>query len=692
MMTRFRASRVVLAAAFVSMCVTCTTRGGSSEVIPDYSIEWVCAERPGRVRSLLDALDLSHPGLESVSAAVRAGDTEEACRALVAYYRDSRTAAWLRRPPARRVMETEPRADAVLRGQYTFYSVEGRVPRTDAGDIEWNAPGPDDHPEWMRTLHRHAHFRWLMDAWQRTADPKYLTALCRQIDDWITANPVPDRRTDTPAWQPLQASVRLRWWAEVFYGLQGADAFAAGARILMLSSVAEHADYLRRYHSRGYNHQVGEMLALATAAAAWPEFADAGSWMDDALVQMTDIVREQVYPDGALRELTSHYHYMVLRDFEQFAQTVGRSGREVPGPVRDGMERMWGYLAATMRPDGFMLLNNDSDLRFIRGEITAAARRYGHDDWARWMRINETDSVAALSGPPSRAFPWAGQLVMRDGWRADSQFAWFDHGPSGTAHQHADALHLSLAAAGRMLLVDGGRYTYAWGKWRNYFVGTASHNTIMIDGCRQELGPLEAETPDEGAVITDAYDFARGRFDAGYIGLDGAASHTRAVLYVRGRYWIVVDRVETDRPRELTALWHFHPDCTVAADGTSVVSTDAGAGNLRITPAAPFSWRVDRVRGRERPPVQGWHSPVMNTKEAATAAVYTAHAGGTVTFAWLLEPGRGTVSLRPVTLVTPDRGDGAAVIRVGGPEPVEAVVPMRVGAAPELTQGVRERD
>lgn len=201
-----------------------------------------------------------------------------------------------------------------------------------------------------------------------------------------------------------------------------------------------------------------------------------------------------------------------------------------------------------------------------------------------------------------------------------------------------------MTAYGRDLLVDSGRYTYQdyWGgrgTRRSYFIGSEGHNVIHVDGLGQQPGPRIAEQPigTDQVIIVPDFDYARGTFTHGYAAIDepeaastrlvaitfghpyepfaegvphveGIAIHTRAVIYLRGLCWVVVDRIETDRPRRITPLWHFHPDCTVACEGQSVVSVDAGVGNLRIQPVGPLAWDIDLVRGREGPDFQGWYS------------------------------------------------------------------------------------
>jgi hypothetical protein len=64
-----------------------------------------------------------------------------------------------------------------------------------------------------------------------------------------------------------------------------------------------------------------------------------------------------------------------------------------------------------------------------------------------------------------------------------------DCGPLGEGnHGHFDCLSFELAAHGRSLVVDPGRYTYSEAgevNWRVHFRSTAAHNTVCVDGRNQ---------------------------------------------------------------------------------------------------------------------------------------------------------------------------------------------------------------
>ncbi|MBN2311820.1 MAG: heparinase II/III-family protein, partial [Candidatus Hydrogenedentes bacterium] len=354
----------------------------------------------------------------------------------------------------------------------------------------------------------------------------------------------------------------------------------------------------------------------------------------------------------------------------------------VPDDFRDGIERMYNYLAYSMRPSGYGALNNDSNLDFTRPEVLAHVEQFGRRDWA-YVATNGSEGDPP-DAPPSRVFPWAGQVIMRSGWDADAHWAFFDVGPLGIGHWHYDKLHLSLSAHGRDILVDAGRYTYAGGTWRSYFVGSQSHNVILVDGKGQRAYERTAEEPMTGNYrIAPGFDYARGTYDAGFDGVDGDVSHTRAVAYIRGKYWVAVDRVATDRARGIEALWHYHPACTVAVEGDDVASTDTGAGNVRIVPVpGGVDWDVRLVTGQTEPAIQGWWSREYNVKEPSCCAVYTARIESTATFAWILVPGNGPVpGFAEPPALSVDGGTATIRLALPGQPPDTVTVPLDDGVA-----------
>ncbi len=620
---------------------------------------------PERTRRLLQALDLDRAGLERVRDGVRRNDPVAACEALLRYYRQAPNGGWLKartgvHDPGGFDDGVLALAEATLADDYLLQGVRGTVARTPGGSIDWADRGPNDDLQWTLFINRHFVLIGLQKAYHENRKTEYIQYINEFIQDWIGNNYPPaegasDR--DLPAnWRPMSTASRLlQVWPQLFYYLQGEPAFSPATRLMMLSSVPEQAEHLQRYHRRKHNHAVKEMAGLGHAAAAWPEFRRSGEWYTYSLAVLSDEIRAQVYPSGVQKELASHYHRTVLEYVAQYAAFSTTAGKTLPDEFLQLVESMVDYLARTMTPDGHVILNNDSDRDYVREKILAWADVFEREDWRYVASYGERG--APPGGPASRHFGYAGQLLSRSDWSRDAHWSYFDLGPWGVSHQHNDKLHLSLSVGQRNFLVDTGRVYYiADDPIRQYVLGSAAHNTVLIDGRGQGPRQPERRTPATGEAAVHAdFDVAIGRYEDGYPGTDGDAVHTRAVLYVRNGYWIVVDRVETDRPRNVRVLWHFHPDTTPELRGPDTLTTDSGVANLRIHPVGGDDWRRDIVKGQREPTVRGWYSPVYNTLLPAPTVSYETDIDGTASFAWLLTVADGDVPEPAVALKRRDR-------------------------------------
>ncbi len=662
---------------------------------------------PEIIRSVFSSLDLEHPGLKPVLEALQNADTVSAANRLVTYYKNSDSGHWLREKSYRfGNSEERNRAEQLLNDKITRNGF-AEIPKKDNGGWDWTYHGPRDDAEFGYTLNRHRYFIDLLKGWQETGEETYAEKFDLLVRDWSLHNPLPGEdhriwevlRTSTDeldwrdinevVWRVLEAGNRMGdSWPQAFYGFQDAEEFSAASRLLMLSGIPVHAQYLMEHHAIGHNHGTMELNGLGLAGLAFPEFRQADQWVDYALDKMEDELEIQVYPDGVQTELTSSYQLVALSHFETLIENYRNAGLSVSDSYLNRVEEMYNYLAYSMRPDGFQPLNNDSDRRDMRPAVISAAEIFDRPDW-RYIATNGEEGVKP-DGLPSRVFPWAGIHVMRNGWDSDNHWGFFHTGPYGTGHQHRDLLHLSVHAYGRDLLVDTGRYTYEDyfnfdpANWRGYFRSSFSHNVVLVDGAGQNVWERIAEDPlKEGTdyVNTEEFDYARDTFTGGYENTEGEAEHTRAVLYVRGKYWVIVDRITTDMPRKLEALWNFAPDVNTVIEDFQVVSNDTSRGNLRIVPAGKISWDVEITKGQTEPYKRGWYSATYGNKEPIPTAVYTADIESDTTFAWVLVPANGTVSSVQADLINPDAGK--VRVQIEGEESLVVTVPVTDGT-PEI--------
>jgi hypothetical protein len=668
MKNRFRSIVSIMLISFIAVLPSVKAEQAKKEATAKTwknlkTVSDVCAAYPDRIKTMLGSLNLDLKGLEKVKSAYGSNNIEAACQALLDYYNKGNTAAYLRKELPSPAKKRDTEADSILQHIYVFQESCDKVPVKADGHLDWTWKGRLNDIEWAWALNRHYHIRTLLSAYNNTGNIDYAKAINNDIKDWITASlPYPGVKSSTEMWRGLEVSFRAKVWTSVFYNLMKSKELEPATRLLILTSVPEHAHYARNFHAQG-NWLTMELSGLASVAAAWPEFKESPSWIAYAKQTMTKSLQDQVYPDGVQTELTSSYHKVALDNFNLFLETCRQINEPLPEIYPQYLEKMWNYLAYTMRPDGYGLLNNDADLMYNRESVMKSAAKYNRPDWEYIASNGEKGKRP--EGQPSVIFPWAGQIIMKSGYDRMAQWSFFDIGPWGTGHQHNDKLHVSVAAYGRDLLVDAGRFAYRGAfadKFRPYATGSFGHNVILVDGKGQARGPVDTKSPlnELNYRITPEFDYAWNSFDK-FNETEGKFIHSRAVFYVRGKFWVVVDRVGTDRPRKIEAMWHWHPDNKVMVN-SNIAMTGNDEGNLQIIPAGTLKQDVRIVKGQETPGPQGWYSKEYNNGVPSPVTIYSTNIEKDATMVWVLYPSEKKVDAPIVTVLS--ENDTEVVVKV----------------------------
>ena len=93
-----------------------------------------------------------------------------------------------------------------------------------------------------------------------------------------------------------------------------------------------------------------------------------------------------------------------------------------------------------------------------------------------------------------------------------------------------------------------------------------------------------------------------------------------------------------------------------------------------------MSWRIELVKGRDEPEIQGWYSDRYGHKEPSTAAIYSADIDRPAVFAWLLIPARGRPPRAKASLIaTKDTNTACIQIELPAEEPVKITIPLEDG-------------
>jgi hypothetical protein len=516
-------------------------------------------------------------------------------------------------------------------------------------------------------LHRHLYV--LGQAYYLTGDTRFAEAAIVQVASWLQANPpILDRYWHSP----LQCAVRVVAWVWLLFLIR--RALILEQQALLVDAIREHGRFIEKHSEAGtYNHLIGEWTALAMIGMTIPCLPEAQRWRNRGLDILAQETARQFGREGGHREQSIGYHLFVLDAYTHIALLGRQSGLEIDSRVTHMLERMYEFVMFLTRPDGTLPSMGDEGLRWhaLSGAPLRDARRllpmgaalFGRPDMKWLAGTSGSDSVWLLDGtqrqrfeeipaqPPafnSCSLSDAGIVVLRNGWGAADDYLMVDVGRQGVdqgGHSHADALNVDIVAAGAPLVLDAGTYTYSpQTGWRDYFRGTAAHNTVMVDGVDQAEprpsqpfgwthlanGRLRSWCDGTRLVFCDTEHDGYGR-------LAQPVSHRRLLFWPRDFYWLICDVITGAGLHRCENFWHFpatmaewggdEPGCTVGGD----------AQRLRIVPLLEDGVDAKLICGSTEP-YQGWVSSEYGHKAPAPVLICERTGALPTLFATVLAP------------------------------------------------------
>ncbi|MGI5818483.1 MAG: alginate lyase family protein [Armatimonadota bacterium] len=600
---------------------------------------------------LMDALDPEHPAAAGVLRIRDEQGMEAAKQALAEHFRARTEPVWF-------VSQHDELESADLR---TADAALGHLIRGHqfGETIDWfenptTAPGAEFNKEWTMALVRMPWWVDLARAWRATGDERYARELADQFLHFRETHPIPLGRSGwlsshplkyaVPEWRTLEMGVRLSsTWINAFYHALGSEAFDAHVICEFLKSFHEMAHHLLQFSTvrdMSNNWLTHETRALYNAGVLFPEFAASGEWKSVAADRMWAELNKQLYPDGAQWELAPSYGAGVLGQFRDVYRLARLNDEPLPDGYLDRLQASYDYYLYSS-VNGRAAAFGDSGRSDVRRILRWGVEDFPEREDFRWMATGGEggERPTALTSE----FPWAGQYVMRSGWDPDDRFMIVDAGPYGTGHQHEDKLSFELWAYGEYLITDPGTYTYNYDSpWRHFMVSSLSHNTVAVDHLGQNRRGLQelyiTEEPlDNWFAVADGLVSFRGSYEAGYgPERDLRVTHTRTVLFVDGRYWVLIDRMlpEDDAEHLYEALYMLTGEAS-AVEG--VIRTSRDGANLALSGAASGGAIIEVVEGQEEPVKRGWRRGGGSVVPNPTAVVAT-RASGPAVLATVLYP------------------------------------------------------
>ena len=552
-------------------------------------------------------------------------------------------------------------------------------------------------------LNRHQWFVRLGQAYFLTGDERYAETFVEAIQDWMQANP-PGIGINWAS--SLEVAVRIISWSWALFLFRGSEELSPELFTSMLEGISLHAGHVEKYLSHYFSpntHLTGEALGLFYAGVLFPELSSAKRWRAVGEKILLAQIERQVYSDGVYFEQSTCYQRYTTEIYLHYLVLAKRNGLEVPRAVTEHVQRMVDFLVAVRRPDGSIPQIGDADGGWLlplarrapsdfRGIFATAAAYFGRADYA-WAASGPAPEVFWLLGkagleafaslkprppeaPGSRHFSHGGYAVMRSGWSAGAHHLIFDVGPLGcpisAGHGHADLLSIQCSVFGEPYLVDPGTYCYtAEREWRDFFRGTAAHTAVLVDGVGQAVstGPFRWGSQPHARLCkwlsTASYDFADAEHDA-YCKLPDPVKHRRRVIFIKPKYWILIDDLCGQTEHRVELQFQFAPlSVALEADNWARAQGKNGHG-LLIKSFALTPLRAAIVQGKISP-IQGWVSSDYGRRQPAPLLIYSASTELPLTVVTLLLPIENASGPLPgVSLLVDESFSPAGVVFEGG--------------------------
>jgi hypothetical protein len=343
------------------------------------------------------------------------------------------------------------------------------------------------------------------------ARARFARAFVLQTIDFLQANPT----GQGVHWAcPMEVALRAANLAQALAMFSEAEETQRPEFLVpVLSALAEHTAWVEAHlEDKGAipnNHLVSNLVGLLVVGLLFPELPGAANQVALAVKGLRAQMEAQVHPEGTSFEGSTAYHRLAVELFT-LAYVVGLGAGVTLGTgYTERLRRMYRATHSWCSEQGLAPQVGDNDSGRVFPFRDRADLDHGYlaslgaalfpepslaggelSDEAAWLLgqpgLVRFRTLPAAPEPASVSYPVGGFHVLRGAGAVVTVSA----GPQGQGgvggHSHNDKLSFELHLGGQPLIVDPGTGTYTRDpELRNFFRGTAAHNTLQLDGVEQ---------------------------------------------------------------------------------------------------------------------------------------------------------------------------------------------------------------
>ena len=325
----------------------------------------------------------------------------------------------------------------------------------------------------------------------------------KEIISWINANPIncgPNYRCSQ------EISLRILNWTFALYYYK--DSFFLTEEVFNKIQFAIYWQMEHVYKNINFsriavrnNHAITETLTLYLIGLLYPQFPDSLEWKNNGKKWFEEEIFYQIYEDGTFLQFSMNYHRVVVQlltwgivlaagNNEAFAPVVYERAKKSVEFLRTCMVDETGFLPNYGANDGALFFKlNDKEYRDYRPQLASLAGALDTDlcfdteaEDIYWYGLDKNRGNKWVPSPGVHSFDKGGYYIFRE----KDTLTFIRCGNHKDRPSQADNLHLDIWYKGQNILLDAGSYKYNTDKETlKYFMGTASHNTVMLDNYEQ---------------------------------------------------------------------------------------------------------------------------------------------------------------------------------------------------------------